>query len=265
MPSSAKSGKSARKFLFDTGFLDDSTKKVEPKPEDLAPPEPEPPLPPTFSEEELEQARSAGFTEGRTQGLIEAQASIERQTAMALERMTQGFQDLFAQHHRFREDIGRDAAQLSHTIARKICPELAQRNALVEIEALTRQAVEYLTDEPRVFVRMNQSSMQALGERLEAVMRSAAFEGQVLLRTENSLCDGDCRIEWANGGAERLTDQLWRQVDDMVAHFLKGEPPAETDTPIPESAEASATAARPSSNFDTSSPATTAAEPAQGA
>jgi flagellar assembly protein FliH len=152
---------------------------------------------------------------------------------MALERLAGGLKDLFEQHHRHSEAVVHDAAQLAHTIARKICPELAQRNALVEIEALTRQAVEYLADEPRVIVRMNAASLEALGDRLQAIMRTAGFEGQVLLRNENALGDGDCRIEWANGGAERLTEQLWAQIDEMCAHFLKGQPPAEADTPIP--------------------------------
>jgi flagellar assembly protein FliH len=229
----SRPGKHTRKFLFDTDFLDDRPRMASPEPVDVEPAEPEPPPPPTFTEEELESARSAGFTEGRAQGLIEAQSSIERQTAMALERLAGGLKDLFEQHHRHSEAVVHDAAQLAHTIARKICPELAQRNALVEIEALTRQAVEYLADEPRVIVRMNAASLEALGDRLQAIMRTAGFEGQVLLRNENALGDGDCRIEWANGGAERLTEQLWAQIDEMCAHFLKGQPPAEADTPIP--------------------------------
>ncbi len=229
----SRSGKHTRKFLFDTDFLDDRPRNAAPDPIEVEPAEPEPPPPPTFTEEELEAARSAGFTEGRAQGMIEAQSSIERQTAMALEHLVGGMKDLFQQHHRYSEDVVHDAAKLAHTIARKICPELAQRNALVEIEALTRQAVEYLADEPRVIVRMNAASLEALGDRLQAIMRTAGFEGQVLLRNENTLGDSDCRIEWANGGAERLTLQLWAQIDEMCAHFLKGQPPAETDTPIP--------------------------------
>jgi flagellar assembly protein FliH len=255
-----KPGKNARKFLFDTDFLDDRPRPAAPEPEEVVPAEPEPPPPPTFTEEEVETARSAGFTEGRTQGLIEAQTSIERQTAMALERISGGLKELFEQHRRYTEDIGRDSAQLAHTIARKICPELAQRNALIEIEALTRQAVEYLTDEPRVIVRMNAGSMQALGERLQVIMRNAGFEGQVLLRNENTLGDGDCRIEWANGGAERLTEQLWAQIDEMVAHFLEGQPPVETDTPIPSGTDGAMTDGSPAPSL-----ATTAAAPAHGA
>lgn len=255
----SRPGKHTRKFLFETDFLDDRPRMAAPEPVEVELAEPEPPPPPTFTEEELEAARSAGFTEGRAQGLIEAQSSIERQTAMALERLSGGLKELFQQHRHYSEAVVHDAAQLAHTIARKICPELAQRNALVEIEALTRQAVEYLAEEPRVIVRMNAASLEALGDRLQAIMRTAGFEGQVLLRNENTLGDGDCRIEWANGGAERLTQQLWTQIDEMCAHYLKGLPPAETDTPIPATDLPS----------DTLSPAptlaTTAAAPAHGA
>ena len=207
-----------RKFLFDNSFDPRPPPRAEPEIEEPEV-EPEPP-PPTFSEEELAAAREKGYAEGRTDGLSEARAAIEMRTADALQAIARGLGDIGERQRAVAEAALTDAADIAVAIARKICPTLARRHGLDEIGHLVRQALVNLIGVPRVVVRVQAGSIEQVRELTEDAARTIGFEGQLVILPDDTLGDGDCRIEWGDGGAERLTGELWRQVDEIVGRYL---------------------------------------------
>lgn len=198
----------ASKFLFETSF--DPIHAASD-----APPAP------TFSEDELAAARAEGYAAGHTEGRTEVTRSIEQQAAKALTVLGQ---QLTAMNGRF-EDIRASAIESGVAVvaaaARKIVPELARRNSLGEIEHVVRESLHALYDEPRVVIRAHDDVVAILQERIEGLAAACGFSGKVVLFGDEQFADTDCRVEWADGGAERNLDELWRRIEAAIDRAME--------------------------------------------
>jgi flagellar assembly protein FliH len=197
------------KYLFETSF-------------DPAKAEIDAPPPPTFSEQELAAARDEGFREGHAEGHAEMSRAIEQAAADALAAISA---QLVAMNGRFAEI--RDAAIASGVdvvaaTVRKMVPALAKRNGLAEIEHLVRDSLHELYDEPRVVIRAHDSVIEALHDRIDGMAAASGFMGKVVLFGDEQLTETDCRVEWADGGAERNLGELWRRIDAAIERVTDG-------------------------------------------
>ena len=200
----------ARKFLFDTSF--DAVWDADPggEGEDGA-------KAPVFTEAELEQARAECLESGREAGFREAAASIEQTIARALEAIAGQLPDLketVVQDARRRDS---EALAAAMAVLRKLFADLTARHGLAEVEALVAECLERIREEPRVVIRVADPLLDSLRARLDALAEGCGFEGKIVLLAEEGLGAGDARVEWADGGAERDTAGIWRQVEDILA------------------------------------------------
>lgn len=216
-----------RPFLFETSFDEDAADRAREKQEAEerarleaeAAANAEPP-PPTYSQEEMTAARQAGFLEGRNAGISEAQASLERRTADALDQVSRALAQLDRAQREGVVELMRGALEVTHTIVRKLLPEYVRRHGSDEIQALVRQVLETLIEEPRVVIRVPEDLVEALKPRIAQAGKATSFEGQLVVFGEPALGDGDCRVEWSSGGAERLVQQSLEQVAQVVGRAL---------------------------------------------
>ncbi|GAB6054632.1 FliH/SctL family protein [Magnetospira thiophila] len=209
---------SAQKFLFDTDFgepLEAKTKKAKEK---EAPPEPPPP--PTFSEAEMAQARTESEAAGHKKGLAEAQQSIEERTAKALEQLGEQIKALFDDEQNTVEEAKRDAVAVAAAVAVKMFPGLNRRHGVDEVTYLVADILERLREEPKVAIRISEEDSEAMVEHIEALSEGLGFEGRLTVLSDETLGAGDCRIEWNDGGAERDSKAMWRQIDEIVERYL---------------------------------------------
>lgn len=261
---------SVRKFHFDESFdtelpytvrraAEDAARRaaeapIEPEPE----PEPEPdiPPPPTFSEEELAEARergraegvregdavgygrgfgegmARGMAEGREAGRGEAEARIEARFADAAERIVAGFRDLIAAREAKNEETRRLPVVLAMAAIRKIMPELTRRGGLAEIEGLITSLTAELIDEPRLTIRVAPETAEELRERL-AASRILDPDAKLMVIGDPVFEIGDCRVEWADGGAERDTQKLLSDIEAIALRLPTTDEPASEDAAIP--------------------------------
>lgn len=237
---------SVRKFLFDESFDVDLHPHghghgYEPEYEE---PAPEPP-PPAFGEAELGAAREAGFQEGvaagreaghvqgyaeghaagleegTAAGRAEVAATVEALGAQALDRIAHGVASLIAERDASNAARRDQPVHIALAIVRKLLPELARRSGVAEIEAMVRACVTELIDEPRLVVRVADDSLDIVRERLEATITSRGFGAKLMIVGDPALAAGDCRIEWAEGGAERDTARLLADVEQCAARLLE--------------------------------------------
>jgi flagellar assembly protein FliH len=203
------------KFEFETDF---DAEPLEPEPG--AECEVEPP-PPTFSEAELFAASEEGFARGREAGATDARTSIEN----AIAQSTAAIADqLGTMGERYQEAWTRcrdEALALSAAMTRKAVPEIVQDRALDCIEKMITETLPRLIEEPRVVIRVPDAILDPLQERIREIARAAGFAGQVILLAEAGLAGPDCRIEWADGGAEFESKRLWRDIDAVIAEHLE--------------------------------------------
>ncbi len=212
-----------QKFLFNDAFeapLSTDSKPVAPPP----PPEPEV-VEPEISEADLEQARAEGrqegISQGREEGRAEAFSGIEQTTQTLLLNLTGRFGELLSEQPRMQVKIAEDALLAASTILRKIVPSLEKSAAIKEIEAVVAECLERAQDEPRLVVRVSEQMLEPVKTRIDALVKAEGFEGKIVFLATDELNDSDVRVEWADGGAERRTDEIWRDIDQILARFLK--------------------------------------------
>jgi len=200
-----------KKFMFDTEFLDDDA--VE-EVEDALPP------PPTFSEAELAAAKAAAFAEGRKAGLTEASTASDRLAAEALEAIGKRLAALKAAHDAALDAARRSAVAVAAAIAGKIAPEVARKSAVESISALVAERLPDLMEEPRIVVRIATPQLDLVKARIEDTAKRIGFTGKFILLSEDGLDAPDCRIEWADGGTERIAPRIAAEIDKLVERFV---------------------------------------------
>ena len=246
----------ARKFLFDTSFDPEDIRRdreaalaaereraeaeVRALAEAAAPkepePEPEPPAP-SFSLEDLQAASAQSYADGEQAGLAAAMASVGQRSSLVLAQLPEQIGELLAGQRRTDDALAEQTVRIALTLARKLLPELARRHGLTEIEALVRRCIADMLEEPRLVIRVSDGVIDAIREQLQPIADELGYAGALVLLVDPALGPADCRVEWADGGAERIADQLWQQIDAAVAGFFDypqvAPPAAESDTAPP--------------------------------
>jgi len=211
--------KPAVQFLFDTEFTAPPGAPVE----DAGAPEedvPEAPPAPTFSEEELEQARKQAFADGMASGHKQAQDSIEQQTALAAGVIGERLAELTRIDQEARQTGVRDVTTLARAIATKVAGDLIDEAPLAVIEKVASESLNRLFGETEVIIRVCETLAEPLRKRLDTANVRGGFTGQLSVLGEPSLTGADCRIEWSNGMAERDSDAVWRDIRETISRFV---------------------------------------------
>ena len=180
--------------------------------EEEAEPEPEVIIP-SYSAEELEEAREKGFAAGQRAGREAAQADSEAQIAAALAAITGSLHDA-------REAAAATASELAEGVTRlllqglaSLAPALCARHGESEVAAVMALVLPVLRTEPRITVRVNPTLEDGIRARL------ARFDAELVARVAVIAADlppGDVRIGWRDGEAVRDTTAIWRGIADVL-------------------------------------------------
>jgi flagellar assembly protein FliH len=181
-----------------------------------------------FTLEDIEAARQQGFENGKATGLAEAKASIDRSVADALAAASNALQTLGPALDELKAGIEVDALHTVTTIVRKIVPYYARTHGFDEVEALLHDCLSAAYDEPRIVVRAHESVLGSLNDQIDEMTRASGFNGNVVLFEDQDLAPGDCRVEWADGGAERDVNRVWENIEMAITRFTEEQPDPET-------------------------------------
>ncbi|HEV7367930.1 FliH/SctL family protein [Arenibaculum sp.] len=217
-----------RKFLFDTSFDDPTRRREELEPPPPPPPvpepepEPAPPPEPTFSREELLRAHEDGYADGFAAGKAAAETAAAQRLADVLAAAEAALLAMLAQAEASAADRRDEAARIAMAIARKLLPTQARRHGLAEVEAMIEDCVAEMIEEPRLVVRVHDEMLDEIAGRIDALTTARGFAGKTIVLADPTLGYGDCRVEWAEGGAEREAERLWRDLDRIAGRLLGG-------------------------------------------
>lgn len=188
----------AKKFLFDTSFDEpDGAKNAD-----------------------VEQARAEAFEEGRAAGRAEAESATERTAAEALQAVAGKLGEIEASREALEGILARHATQAAVAMVDRIVPGLVRKSGVEEVEALMRDCMERLIDEPRIVVRVAETVLDPLQERIARIKADTGYTGEVVLLSDPVMGPADCRVEWANGGAERDAEAVWKDIEANVSRWL---------------------------------------------
>jgi flagellar assembly protein FliH len=204
----------AQKYLFDTSFDDDQLPPI------AANGAPE--LGPTRAE--LEAARAEGLSQGRTDALFEMAGLVETRAADALAALDRGVGTLLAVRAALARDIESQAIALVRAVLQKAVPALCRQEATAELEALVARCLADALDEPRIVLRVADALFDTMQGRVEPIIQANGYSGKLILIADATLADGDGRVEWADGGAERNTQRFMAEIDAVLSRRLDAAP-----------------------------------------
>jgi len=199
------------KFLFDNDFAaGDEAARLAPRPDTRR-----------FSANELEAAKAAAHAEGVAAGRAAAEQEIARRVADACTtlgtRVSELMKTLTAQH----EAHTREAVSTAAEIVRRLLPSLGKREAISEVEGLIRDCLTRLHEEPRLVVRVADELLDPIRQRVDQLAAAAGYTGRIILFADPAVKSGDARVEWADGGAERDSAAIWRDIDSAIQRFVE--------------------------------------------
>ena len=200
------------KFLFDNDFAaGDEASRLAPRPDTRR-----------FSAIELEAAKTAAHAEGVAAGRAAAEREIARRVADACGAIVARIGELMGLCAQQNEKQTREAVAAATEIVRRLLPSLGQREAIGEVEALIRDCLSRLHEEPRLVVRVADELLDPIRQQIDQLTASAGYSGRVILFADPAIKSGDARVEWADGGAERDTAAIWREIDGAIQRFVEG-------------------------------------------
>lgn len=207
------------KFLFEEEFVRAADGEMAPivrrKPKNYSEAEVE-----LFKKNAFEEGRLAGYEKGKAEALADA-ATL---TAASLAHIDEMLPPALEAAHRAREEAAASAVTAMGAIARKLLPAMAEARAIEEIEALARDCLARLAEEPRIVIKLAPDLADAMRGKLEALGASYGFVGRLVVMPEPGLPVTDTRIEWADGGAERNVAEIWKEIEDAIERFLAMKP-----------------------------------------
>ena len=201
-----------RKYLFDLSF--DQPQGPVAVRFGRTPPEP------SFTRTELEAGCAAARQEGRQAGFAEAAAGAEARLADATEALASGLASLMARADQIRREAETHAVELLRMVTAKAVPVLARKEPLAELEAMLIDCLREAAEEPRIVLRVAPDLFDPMRGRLDAIAQSHGFAGKFVLLVDESLGPADGRLEWADGGAERNTARIARELDAALERAL---------------------------------------------
>jgi flagellar assembly protein FliH len=202
----------AEKFLFDFSF---DTPGGDPRQRGAVTP-----AEPVFSRVDLDAATEQARDEGRAAGIAEESIRREQQMCDALSAIAERLGALLAAKASADRENERNTIELARAIASKLFPALLRKGALAELEAIVIQCMHDTIGEPRLVVRVPDATFEAAQQRIAPLAASNGYPGKVIILVDETLGESDCRVEWADGGAERDIARSWRDIDSAISRAL---------------------------------------------
>jgi len=198
----------AQKFLFDVSFD--------------GPPEPRArgavtPAEPKIGRDELAAAEAVARAQGHAAGLAEAVAADQHRVAETLAVLAEHVATLLGDRGAAQRKAELFAIELTRTIVGKLFPAMARKTGLAEVAALVTQCMRESIDEPRLVLRVPDTLFDAAQRHIAPLAAGTGYPGKLVIMGDESLAGSDCRVEWADGGAERDTARTWQEIEATVA------------------------------------------------
>jgi len=175
---------------------------------------------PTFSEQEMNSARADGQRAGREEALAEMAASLEQQTANALNTINIQVENLFEAYAKDIEDHGRNAIAIATVIMRKLFPALNIEHSMVEVENLIDEAMQRTSGAPSLLIKVPANLHAVIEAKVIEMAALRGREGRITVTADEDMPIGDLQVKWDGGGILRDTTLLWSQIDEIIERNL---------------------------------------------
>lgn len=201
------------KYLFDRNF-EQSASTAEP-PEEIVARQ----LRDEY-EAKIERVREEEYQRGREDGARQTLQSIEARTDEAAGKLVATAGTILDRIEEECRAVRTEAIAVALAAAEKLAGELVRREPTALLEDLFGQCLEHVGEAPHVAIRVDSAIAERLQEKVNAIAAERGFTGRIMVLGDPETPEGDCRIEWADGGISRDFDGLRQHITKIVKHHL---------------------------------------------
>lgn len=179
-----------------------------------------PPPPPTFSEEELAQARKEGEQAGRDEATRDMASAMEQRVANTLDAINTQITTLLDTYAKDKEEHSRNAVGIATVIVRKLFPALNMDKAMDEIEHMIVEAMKRTSANPALIIRVPHDMLSEVEEKAQELAVLRGREGTLKITADKDMAIGDVAVDWEGGGMSRDTRLIWQEIDEIIERNL---------------------------------------------
>ena len=170
---------------------------------------------PLFTADDIAEARTAGWIDGRDTALAEAELTNGEAMKCLARSITHQIGDIQQAARQQTETNAEAIAYLLLDILASLLPDLCASHGQPEARALSKAVLSGLAQEPTVTVWVNPALARHLASEIDALEVDVNCRPEVI---PNQTVDrGDVRITWTNGTAVRDFKSMWRHVAAVLA------------------------------------------------
>lgn len=207
MSSSTKDDHGAKKFLFDHNDFG----AVKPKADE-----------PIYTEAQLLLAKEQSQLQGKADGVRETRQAQEEATLKCLEKIITLCEKLILAEDRRQIEQLMETVRLTARVTHKLLPQFAEKYSMDEIERVITQAIDARRDEPRIAITVPTMHLDTLKDQIDGMAVEKGYAGKLILIADDHMSPSDVRVEWADGGAERMYERLYAQIETEFAKAIAG-------------------------------------------
>ena len=210
-----------RPFLFDVNNFDDA-RPVDPD---------APPPPPVYNDTDLQASRAAAFEEGRLAGHAESDASRAAEVAALTQVVTDRLTALLDAEVQRGRAYEFEILLVVRAIFARLFPGLNEKHGLAEVERVVALVLEANRLQPEIVVEVNSAFVADIRALADKVLAKLHNPGTVTIKPDDSLWQGDCRMLWHDGGADRNATALAASIQRHLDGTLAGKPLLQDNRP----------------------------------
>jgi len=194
----------AAKFLFDENFATGEKPTI------------------TMVEHERRRAdaESIAHRQGFEAGQAQARTEQNERIARALNSLAEQAIQLDGKLKDIEARLECEAVQVAFSVASKLAPELIAREPFAEIEVLATECFRQIIATPQISIRVSADIHDTARQKLEDIARARGFDGRLDVAADPTLTQGNCRIEWAEGGVIRDREATLKVIDEAVQRYI---------------------------------------------
>lgn len=210
--------KQAVKFTFDTHFGERPTRSAA----DASSAH-------SLTNADVEAARAEGYAEGRAAGEREAVERSDRELHDAMTLLAESAASLVTALDSQMASMKRESVTIAMEISRKLAPAMVATRPEAEIEAVLRDCLAHLNREPHILLRVATSLVDRLKDTVDRMAMERGLSGRIILLGEPGMTEGDCVVEWADGGVVRNREEIEREITGIVTRYIETLSTSKTD------------------------------------
>lgn len=174
----------------------------------------------TFTQKDLDLARSEGHASGLLEGESRARTEADYEVSSAMEHFASNAGSLLAALQAESAVIRAEASSLALIAARKLAPALIATRPQAEIEAVLRDCLTHLNREPHIVLRVAESLVEQLKTVVDHMAMERGLSGRIILLGQTDVTEGDCIVEWADGGVVRSRAEIEKELAEIVDRYI---------------------------------------------